>query len=287
MVLTEIMDLPDGRELAWTEVGAREGPPVFFFHGTPGSRRQACFDERPIVAAGVRLVAPDRPGYGHSTYQPGRSLTGWTGDVARLADHLGIDRFAVVGQSGGGPHALACAFVLSTRVTAAGVVSGVGPLESPGSEGAMMPVNQLIVRLARRSQYLAYPLFALFGIAMRRWPERALTSGNRQLPPSDVEVLQRPWVRQGFIDEYRRASSTTALSAAQDFHLFCRDWGFGLEEVTVPVHLWQGDVDRNVPMTHGRVQAEMIPHAQMRVCPGEGHMLVFDHLEEILRAVTS
>src|SRR5437667_4531585 len=97
---TRIFDLPDGRELAWSEAGDPVGAPVFAFHGTPGSRRQLLFDAAPLLAARVRFIAPDRPGYGHSTFHPGRTLRDWAGDVAALADHLGIERFAVLGISG-------------------------------------------------------------------------------------------------------------------------------------------------------------------------------------------
>ena len=108
---TVVMDLPDGRELAWLELGCPSGPPVFVFHGTPGSRLQVSFDEEPITASGVRFIAPDRPGYGHSSFHRGRRLADWASDVSRLADHLQIDRFSVVGISGGGPHAAVCSTV--------------------------------------------------------------------------------------------------------------------------------------------------------------------------------
>ena len=109
---TRVMELPDGRELAWLEAGKPRGRPVFAFHGTPGSRRQVSFDEKSITAAGVRMIAPDRPGYGHSSYHPGRSLADWAADVSALADHLKVGTFTVVGVSGGGPHAVACARLL-------------------------------------------------------------------------------------------------------------------------------------------------------------------------------
>src|ERR1035441_6500144 len=104
--------LGDGRDIGWLELGEPDGAPVFAFHGTPGSRLQLTIDETAIGDAGVRLVCPDRPGYGLSTFQPGRRLVDWPGDVAHLADHLGIGRFAVMGISGGGPHAAACAAML-------------------------------------------------------------------------------------------------------------------------------------------------------------------------------
>lgn len=282
-----VMVLPDSRELAWLEVGDPKGPAVFVFHGTPGSRLQVSFDEEPINAAGVRFIAVDRPGYGHSSYQRGRRLVDWVSDVSCLADHLNIDRFSVIGISGGGPHAAVCARFLADRVLGAGIVSGVGPLAVPGTEDGMMGFNKLIVRLARRSQYLIYPPFAFSASVFRRWPEMALRAGSGQLPSSDMEVLSRPKVKSAFIEDYRRFSSTSPLAAAQDFALFACDWGFRLEDITVAVNIWHGDEDRNVPFSHGRLQAERIPGARMHECPGEGHMLVVDHLEEILRIVSA
>ena len=220
------MQLPDGRELAWLEVGDPAGPAVFVFHGTPGSRLQVSFDEEPINAAQVRFVAVDRPGYGHSTFQPGRTLADWALDVSSLADHLNIDTFSVIGISGGGPHAAACARFLPDRVMGAGIVSGVGPLVETAAEDGMMGLNKGIVRLARRSEHLAYPPFAISGYIFRRWPEMALRAAPRQLPACDIEVLNRPKVKSAFMEDYRRFSSTSARAAAQDFHLFAQTGAF-------------------------------------------------------------
>jgi pimeloyl-ACP methyl ester carboxylesterase len=284
---TIVMDLPDGRELAWLELGDPKGPPVFVFHGTPGSRLQVSFDERPIVASGVRFIAVDRPGYGHSTFHRGRRLTDWSSDVSFLADHLDIDTFSVIGISGGGPHAAVCARFLSDRVVGAGIVSGVGPLAVPGAEDGMMGFNRVVIRLARISQYLVYPPFALSASIFRSWPELALRAASGQVPASDIEILSRPQVKHAFVEDYRRASSTSALAAAQDFALFAKDWGFHLSDIDVPVNIWHGDHDRNVPISHGRVQAEEIPGARFHECPGQGHMLIIDRVEEILRTVSA
>jgi len=285
---TAIMDLPDGREIAWLELGTPTGPVVFVFHGTPGSRLQVSFDVRPINAARVRFIAVDRPGYGHSTFQPVRRLADWACDIAHLADHLRIDKFSVVGYSGGGPHAAACARFLPTRVVGVGIVSGVGPMSDPGTEDEMMTFNRIVVRLARKSDRLAYPLFSLGASIFRRWPDRALRMASRgQLPSSDVEVMSRPEVKSAFVADYRRSSSTSARAAAQDFFLFARDWGFRLEDITPPVHIWHGDEDRNVPISHGRILAQRIPGAHIHEYSGQGHMLVVDQLEEILRTVSS
>jgi pimeloyl-ACP methyl ester carboxylesterase len=151
----------------------------------------------------------------------------------------------------------------------------------------MMGFNRAVTRLARRSQYFVYPTFALSAAIFRRWPELALRAASGQMPKSDIEIMSRPSVRSAYVDTYRRAPSTSALAAAQDFALFASDWGFRLDDINVPVNVWHGDDDRNVPISHGRLQAERIPGARLHECPGEGHLLVIDRLEEILRTVSA
>lgn len=284
---TQVTRLRDGRDLAWVEVGAAAGTPVFAFHGTPGSRRQLSFDDEAPRQSGVRLIVPDRPGYGLSTYQPHRRLVDWADDVAHLATHLDIDRFAVVGVSGGGPHALACGALLADRVTAVGVVAGVAAVRERGTEADMMPVNQLLTRAARRAGWSVIPVFAAMTIAGRRWPDRLVDQMTQQLPTADADVLRRPEVRAAFLDDLARAPRTAGKAAAQDFALFSRDWGFRLEDIAVPVHFWQGDADRNVPASHAERQAAAVPGAVLHRCPGEGHLLGVARLPEILSTVAS
>ena len=276
------MELPDGRELARVELGDPAGRPIIGFHGTPGSRHQLVLDETPVRSAGVRLISVDRPGYGHSSLNPGRRLVDWPQDVARLADHLDLDRFGVVGYSGGGPHALACAAVLPDRVAAAGVISGVGPLSARGAEEGMMPLNVLVTRVARRSAKPLQVMFEVFAFVQRRWPERIIEGMRRQMPPADAEIVGRPEVREWVIREMRRSPITSGEAAAQDFELFSRWWGFRLEDIKVPVHFWQGDADRNVPPRHARSMATEVPGAVLHEIAGAGHFMVVDHIIDIL-----
>ena len=274
--------LPDGRLLGWLELGAPDGEPVFAFHGTTGSRWHFTVDDGPVAAAGVRLIAPDRPGYGLSSFQRGRRLRDWADDVAILADHLGLADFSVMGLSGGGPHAAVCACLLPSRVRAAAIVSGIAPPADPGSEERTMPMIQLFDTLAHRAPFALLPMYGAQTALAKRWPERALKTLAKQLPPPDATVLMRPPVREAFLRDFRHVSATTGRAGAQDHRLFAIDWGFRLEDITVPVHIWQGDVDRNVPPAHGRRQAERIPGAVLHECPGEGHLLFVDHMSDIL-----
>jgi pimeloyl-ACP methyl ester carboxylesterase len=119
--------LPDGRLLDYAEWGDPSGQPLIYCHSFPGSRAEGRLGDQPAKHAGVRVIAPDRPGMGLSDFQPGRALVDWPDDVGHLADALGLERFAVLGISGGSPYAAVCAWRLPQRLTDVGIVSGIGP----------------------------------------------------------------------------------------------------------------------------------------------------------------
>ncbi|HEY6474266.1 MAG TPA: alpha/beta hydrolase [Acidimicrobiales bacterium] len=282
---TRVMELPDGRELAWLESGKPRGFPVFTFHGTPGSRLQVSFDPKAFSAAAVRCIAPDRPGYGHSSFHPGRGLADWAADVAALADHLKLERFGVAGLSGGGPHAAACAAFLPERVAVAGLISSVGPLSEPDLAGAMVGVNRGITTVATRAPFALLPLFAAQDFAVRRWPEKMLEVARQRMPEADATVLAEPHVVELMALEARLAPGTAARAGAQDFTLFARPWGFRIQDISMPVHLWHGDADQNVPPAHARFMAQRIPRAELHEYPGEGHLLYHRHVGDIMRTL--
>jgi pimeloyl-ACP methyl ester carboxylesterase len=279
-----ILRLDDGRLLAYAEYGDPSGAPVFGFHGTPGSYRLFGLLDDAAARLGIRLIAPDRPGYGFSDYLPDRRLLDWPRDVTALAGALGLERFGVVGISGGGPHAAVCAHQLGARLLGAAIVCGIAPtLRNEDSEG-MMPVNRLLTRLARRSLYLVWPIFALMGLLMRHFGAAMFPRFIRSLPESDQRAFARPEVRDAFLEEQRRAPRSAALAAAQDFALFTRPWGFRLEEIASPVHVFFGELDVNVPAAHGRMQADRIPNAKVHYFRNEAHLLFVEHGEELLLA---
>jgi pimeloyl-ACP methyl ester carboxylesterase len=281
------MELPDGRELAWLETGKPRGFPVFVFHGTPGSRLQVSFDPAAMASAGVRCIAPDRPGYGHSSFQRNRTLRDWAADVAALADHLEVERFGVAGVSGGGPHAAACAALLPERVAVLGLVCSVGPLGEPELAGDMVGLNRGLTAVARRAPFALLPLFAAQDFAVRRFPEKTLEALRKRLPEPDAAVLAQDDVAAAMLLEARLAPATTARATAQDFTLFARPWGFRLEDIAAPTHLWQGDADQNVAPPHARSMAQRIPRAELHECPGEGHLLYHGRAGEVMRTLAA
>jgi pimeloyl-ACP methyl ester carboxylesterase len=276
-----VLNLPDGRRLGYAEYGTPDGAPMFVFHGTPGSRLMLRVTDAPARRLGVRVIAPDRPGFGLSDPQQGRRLLDWPDDVAALADALGLEGFAVAGISGGGPYTLACALKLSERLTVAGVISGMGP-----------PVDEVRAGLGRRHRagfatMRAVPplLSAIMAVARLGWdraPERIMNVIHGLLPDADRAIVARPEVRDSLMAGLREAFRQGGRGAADELLLFVRPWGFPLEDIRAPVRLWHGESDTIVPAIMGRHAASAIPDCRAELIPGAGHYWAFDHIEELL-----
>jgi len=280
-----VLRLDEGRDLAYADYGNPEGPVVFAFHGTPGSHGQMSPFDAAGLEHGIRIIAPDRPGYGHSTYNPDRALLDWPHDVVAITDELGIGRFGVIGVSGGGPHAAVCAHGLADRLTGCAIVSGIGTTYTSQDAEGMMPFNQVLAWMARRVPFLLIVPFVVMSFLARLLPKEKLVAQLKsQMPPADVEILERPGVGDVLLDGVSEKHPTVARASAQDLALFAKSWGFAIEDIAVNVDVWHGDADVNVPVSHGRRYADLIPGATLHFKPGEGHLLVMDYEAEILRA---
>jgi pimeloyl-ACP methyl ester carboxylesterase len=295
---TKVIQLDDGRDLAWIEVGDPGGAAVFAFHGSPGLGMDFSIYDDTASQGGVRLIAVDRPGYGRSTYQPRRRLSQWPADISQLADHLRIERFSVIGHSCGGPHALACARFLPKRVLGCGVLSGLAPqAREPMTEG-MLASNRIQTTIYRHWPPSLDPIAAglwqlsrpLVGPALqqgRRHPEKGLDRMQKMLPPCDAAVVSRPELRPAMLAGVTAFTNAVLRTSIQDMAIGIRAWGFDLEDIEVSVQIWHGELDRNIPISHAHRQAETIAGATLHACPGEGHWLLVDHMPEILRKVTA
>jgi pimeloyl-ACP methyl ester carboxylesterase len=271
------VELRDGRALGYEEWGPGDGYPIFGFGGTTMSRLAHVGDEAP-EAARARLFLVDRPGYGLSDFQPGRTLLDWATDIAHLADALELDRFAVFGMSGGGPHAAACAYALPDRISALGLVSSPGPVwDRPELRYSLPPHRQPLVEVAARDP----------DEAARRLLEdcrRELEEARRNDRHDDVA---NPVVRERLHASLLETADRGPEGYARDlFVLFVSPWGFEPEELRVPTAIWHGDRDPAVPLDVARFYDRTIPRSVLNVFPGEGHLLLWSHAEEILRALS-
>jgi len=282
-----ILRLPDGRRLGFVEFGAARGRPVFWFHGTPGARRQIPHAAR--IAAhvrGVRLIGVDRPGVGYSTPHLYRSVRDWANDFAVVVDRLGVDQCGIIGLSGGGPYALACCAALPDRVSAAAVLGGVAPTK--GSDAAVDGVVGRTAIFAPLLTRLRGP--AALGLAGVIWAMRPFTSQIYELyalvsPEGDRLLFARPEIKTMLLDDIHSGSWPGMRGPVFDLILFWRPWGFSLSDVCVPVHFWHGDADNIVPLAHGQHMASLVRGATVTVRAGESHLGGFGAADEVLEVL--
>ncbi len=271
------MSLNDGRTLGYAEYGDSAGVPVFYFHGFPASRLEGRLPADAAAEKGVRLIAPDRPGFGLSDFASERTILDWPADVEQLADYLGLENFAILGVSGGGPYALACALRLAGRISATALVAPLGPVAEGAGRAEMNLFARMSFSLARNHPSLYTILYGKVLIPLlRRRPTTILSL----LQPSaaDKPVVERPEVcaqmEVSILEAFRRGGR----GALHELGLYARPWGFALHDVTAPVHLWQGDQDGTVPLSMGKYIAEKLPDCRARFLSGEGHFsLAIDH----------
>jgi pimeloyl-ACP methyl ester carboxylesterase len=281
------VQLEDGRRLGFAEYGPSRGRPVLWLHGTPGARRQIPPAARRFTQNGdARIIAIERPGVGQSTPHLHANVRGVAGDIASLADALEIERFALVGLSGGGPYVLACAYDMPRRVVAAAVLGGVAPSVGPdaarGGIVALTPWAAPVLSLVRG------PLgrgMAGVNRALHPWADEATNLFLRLLPPGDQRVFSDPAMRRMFHDDIFRGGKRQMQAMFIDMVLFGRPWGFSPRDIRVPVHFWHGDADNIVPLAHGRHLAALVPGSTLRVRHEEGHLGSLGVAEEILRTV--
>jgi pimeloyl-ACP methyl ester carboxylesterase len=265
----------DGRTLAFVERGASDGMPVLVCHGTPGSRLTRHPDPTLYERHGVRMVAYDRPGYGRSDPQFGRSVADAAADIAAIGDELGFDRFAVVGGSGGAPHALACGALLGDRVVRVGALVTPAPSDSPDfdffTDLAEINVKEFGAAVQGREAIEAH--LQPYVDELRRDPEAVVEEISSELPDRDRVILARPEVREVLIDSFVEAVRQGTRGWADDDLAFAKPWGFDLEQVEVETRLWQGELDVLAPRSHGEFVAGRLPNARFEVLEGGGHFL--------------
>ncbi|MFF0741757.1 alpha/beta fold hydrolase [Streptomyces sp. NPDC004111] len=259
------LELGDGRRLHVYDTGpdpSGAGPVVLWHHGTPNIGAPPLPLAPAAARRGVRWVSYDRPGYGGSTPLPGRDVASAAADVAALADALGIDRFAVLGHSGGGPHALACAALLPERVSAAASVAGPAPFAAEGLDWFAGMSDSGVASLCAAAE----------GRAAKEAHEASAVYDPQMFTPADHAALAGEWA--WFADVVGPAVESGPGGLIADDLAYVNPWGFDPAEVVAPVLLLHGGQDRVVPGAHGRWLADHCPTAELRLSPADGHISV-------------
>lgn len=274
-----------GRHIAVESAGDPGGFPVFLLHGTPGSR----LGPRPrgllLHQLGIRLITFDRPGYGDSDRFRGRSVADGAYDVAAIADACGIERFAVVGRSGGGPHALACAALLPERVTRAAVLVSLAPRGAPGLDWYEGMSNSNAVDFAAAIcgfNVLSGRLTATAN-EIRHDPASLVLRLLVEVPEPDRRVISDTQLRSMLARNHAEGLRRSADGWIDDVAALCGPWGFAPAAISTPVLLWHGERDIYSPVGHARWLARQLPHAVVMIEPGAAHFGALTVLADVLR----
>ena len=282
---SRVLRLRDGRRIGYAEFGDPQGSTVLAFHGTPGSRFMFALTDQAARLRGLRIVAPERPGYGLSDFRRSTSLAQVADDMAAFADTLGLGRLAIIGVSGGGPYAIAAASSMPDRAVVLGLISPIGPIAECHDRIRMSKLHRLIFTRIGRSPPAIASFFWSVRNLVRFAPDVAYRALMQRVPRSDRMVLTRPEVRANLRTALKEGLRPGIDGARQDLRLFCGPWGLPLAEIDVPTVIWQGSDDTLVPPAAAYHLAETLPNCRLDVIQGGGHYWVFGEFERVLDAI--
>lgn len=269
---SQTIELADGRALGYLDIGDHDGFPVISCHGGLSSRLDVLPSAPSAAAHGLRVIAPDRPGIGLSDPKPGRTVLDWPDDVAELVAALGVDRYAVMGWSLGALYAQACGRS-GADVSSVSLIASPIPVDWDGMRDEINTMDARFMKMSENKPGLERTIFHLMhGLAHRLPKVYARSTGvtgelAEQLPIAIAEGLTDP---AGVVEDYRVMNTP---------------WGFDPADITVPVHLWQGDADELVPPAWAQRLADVLPDATVTIVPGATHFLWYDHWDDIFAAV--
>ncbi len=274
--------LRDGRTLGFAEYGSVDGAPVLYFTGGNSSRFEGEWFENAAYKKRVRLIVPDRPGFGLSTFQPNRKLLDWPNDVLELANSLSMDSFSIFGLSGGGPHVLATIYKIPEKIKNAAIISGTAPPEMVDKFNGMWPPVKFIFLTAKNMPIVnRFLLKQMAGFYSNE--EQMMKRMKQALPLPDVELIERnPDVIKIFARSTKESHRNGIDGDAWEWRLYVNEWGFQLSGINREIKLWYGLYDKQVPIGMGRYFAKALPKASLIEVENGGHFsTINNHIEDI------
>lgn len=273
------LSLPDGRVIGFRCRGKASGKPLFFMHGTPGSRFVLADNDLLCQLPGLFIILAERPGYGLSSAQADRSLLSWADDIQALAQHLGLQKYWVAGISGGAPHALACAYVYPQHVQAAYLLSSPAPQELLSQQTGMALGNRIASFLIRRWPALYRWFSAAAATACQRDALAYLQKIRPQMAKADQQLMSAPALLAAMAADLQAAYQQGHQGAFDDaVALTARaSWGISYHAIQVPVLLWHGADDTLAPASMAQALHAAIPGSALQILTGKGHLLTEEH----------
>ncbi len=277
-----VLRLEDGRRMAYREYGARDGWPVLALHGTPASKLMFSIAETTSAELGLRLIAPDRWGYGQTDPHPRPSLEAWARDAAELIDALGLSQLSLVGISGGSPYAAATAALLGDRVVRMALAVPVGPIAATAVEHRLALLHRLIFMGVGRRPGLTRFIFRAYRRLAAWKPRRAVSLVALGQCRADRALLRTPAVQDFLSTMLRDGLEPGVQGPAIDLTLFASPWKSSLERICAATRIWIGNDDQLVPLSAARHLASAIPNAELTELEGYGHFWIAQDYSEVL-----
>jgi pimeloyl-ACP methyl ester carboxylesterase len=281
------LELADGRHVGYAVYGDPAGVPVLALHGAPACRLMFAIADAPARRLGLRLIAPDRPGYGLTPMDAAPSLTKRAGWLHDFADAFGLGRFGILGISGGAPYSVALAARLGSRIVGLALVSPMGPVADYAAtpQSAHDPIafwqRRFFLHLAKRT-WLTEPFGSLGSRLFCASPDTFSGWVPRLAGAADASILSQTYVRERMIPMTVEAFRQGALGATSDLEIFSQPWGVDYGKVVAPSMLWQGTADTVVPPVAAYHLAGLLPRCRLNRIEGAGHFWVFNHVDAVL-----
>ncbi|MDM5190526.1 alpha/beta hydrolase [Bacillus sp. DX4.1] len=285
-----VITLQDGRTLAYIEYGQTNGLPVMLFHGTPGSRIWALKDDMVAKRLGIRLISIDRPGYGLSDPKRNRTVLDWADDVNELADQLQLQTYSIIGVSGGGAYAAACAYKIPERLQCVNMVSSVAPFENEKPPASMCRENRIAFFISKRLPWILKWAYRSQKKQMEKNPERYIRSmkkGDTHLCKWDQQFIKTDEDIKVAMIHMKEALRNSVDEAVTEPALLAKSWGFTFKDISIPMHIWHGTADTLASIEEIKKVAADIPYVTTHYIKDAGHFLPDDpHIwESILQTI--
>tara|TARA_R110000868_G_scaffold380784_1_gene646980 strand:+ start:159558 stop:160430 length:873 start_codon:yes stop_codon:yes gene_type:complete len=277
--------LKNGRRVGFAEYGDSTGKPVFFFHGVGGgSRLDARYLHQAALLNHVRLISMDRPGIGLSSNSKKQTILSWVDDFEAFADALSIQKFSIVGHSGGAACVAACAYKIPHRLISLSIVSGLAPFEKTLPQ--LSRGQRILHKVIHYLPWVATLMMKMTSMMFKR--PKMLKKALKQMPSVDQLALQAQGTHDALSLALMESFKQGVAGASWELQRAMKPWGFELSQIKVkcPINIWQGGLDKQVPAIHADVFATLIPQAQSHFFENEGHLsLLINQGEQILADV--
>ena len=276
------------RTISFAEYGSRRGKPVLFCHAMTGCRLMIPRNHQPLHRAGIRLIVPDRAGFGRSTKAETDPFGQWIEDARLLLEQLGIDRCDLIGHSGGAPFAFELVAACPELVDRLHLISAIVPITDTDDLKLFMPLNRMGIYLCRKNPTIAHSFISLTLKRVANNPNSYFDQIIDSTPSLDLEMLSTNLLKQWLIDGFAESRHQGVDHMVDELMHITRHWHIDPDQIRCPVHLWHGTDDPIAPPMLTRRMAESLPDLQSQQWIDEsGHYLLYSHWKEIIRQLAS